>query len=236
MRKLFKNILPVAIHHSMIRLKLFFTGQYVIRSYAQDGEDIILQKIFPDRNSGVYIDVGAHHPKRFSNTYLLYKIGWKGINIDAMPGSMRLFNKQRPRDINIEAAVSDKKETLVYYIFNEPALNGFSTDISLERNRTEQFKIVGKLNIDTRRLEDILDEHELFKEKVIDFLTIDVEGLDFNVLKSNNWKKYQPRVIIIEMLGLSIEKVIESEMYNYLSEMKYVLFAKTYHSAFFVSK
>ncbi len=74
------------------------------------------------KTTGFYVDVGAHHPLRFSNTYKFYKRGWHGINIDAMPGSMDLFNRLRHRDINLERAVSDSKQILTYYAFNEPAL------------------------------------------------------------------------------------------------------------------
>ena len=70
--------------------------------YSQNGEDLILNRFLENKKNGFYIDIGAHHPIRFSNTYLFYKKGWRGINIDAMPGSMDLFNKIRSRDINIE--------------------------------------------------------------------------------------------------------------------------------------
>jgi hypothetical protein len=71
-------------------------------SWSQEGEDLILARIFGDKPDGFYVDVGAHHPKRFSNTYYFYRRGWRGINIDAMPGSMLAFNRLRPSDINIE--------------------------------------------------------------------------------------------------------------------------------------
>ena len=85
---------------------------------------MILNRFFERKRNGFYVDVGAHHPKRFSNTYTFYKKGWRGVNIDAMPGSMEKFKKIRPRDINLEFAISNKNGTLVYHMFNEPALNG----------------------------------------------------------------------------------------------------------------
>ena len=90
--------------------------QYFVKSYSQEGEDMILRRLFERKDKGVYIDVGAHHPKKFSNTYYFYKKGWSGINLDAMPGSMLRFDKVRPRDLNIETAISDTKETLKYFI------------------------------------------------------------------------------------------------------------------------
>lgn len=96
---------------------------------------------------------GAHHPMRFSNTYLFYKKGWNGINIDAMPDSMKPFNKFRPRDINIEKPVSGKKQVLTYYAFNESALNGFSKELSEERASNENnYHIIFEKDIETLTL------------------------------------------------------------------------------------
>ncbi len=90
-----------------------FNG-HSINSYSQEGEDMVLRRLFEQKTVGYYVDVGAHHPKRFSNTYYFYKRGWRGINIDAMPGSMKLFNKMRPRDINVEIPVSSGEGEILY--------------------------------------------------------------------------------------------------------------------------
>ncbi len=74
--------------------------------------------------------MGAHHAQRFSNTNYFYWEGWRGINIDAMPGSMEPFKQSRPRDINLEIGVSESAQVLTYYAFNEPALNGFSKELA----------------------------------------------------------------------------------------------------------
>ncbi|MCP2732462.1 FkbM family methyltransferase, partial [Symplocastrum sp. BBK-W-15] len=100
-------------------------------SYSQEGEDMIISRFFEGKKQGFYVDVGAHHPQRFSNTYRFYLQGWRGINIDAMPGSMEIFNKIRANDINLEISISDCNQILTYYEFNEPALNGFCADISI---------------------------------------------------------------------------------------------------------
>lgn len=99
--------------------------QYGRNSYSQEGEDLILNRLFANKDKGFYIDIGAHHPYRFSNTYLFYLNGWTGINIDAMPGSMTPFKSKRPKDINLEVPILDKEGIMTYYQFNEPALNGF---------------------------------------------------------------------------------------------------------------
>ena len=97
--------------------------------YSQNGEDLILNRFLENKEKGFFIDVGAHHPIRFSNTYLFYKKGWSGINIDAMPGSMTKFNKIRPKDINIEKGVGIKNDKLIFYQFNERPSQKTNTDI-----------------------------------------------------------------------------------------------------------
>ncbi|MFY9107190.1 FkbM family methyltransferase [Aliarcobacter cryaerophilus] len=213
-------------------------NDYGLGSYAQEGEDILLKRIFEYRNindGGFYVDVGAHHPQRFSNTYFFYKRGWKGINIDATPGSMKLFNELRERDINLEFAVSDKQETLTYYMFNEPALNSFDKELSLKRNLLEHYSILETKNINTITLENILDKY-LPKNQDIDFLSIDVEGFDFQVLKSNNWEKYSPKVVLIEILSKDIESMIGSEVYIYMKKLNYKYYAKSVHTHFFIKE
>lgn len=120
-----KKLFPRYITYKLIELRNNFFDGYALKSYSQEGEDIILRRFFGLNKKGFYVDVGAHHPKRFSNKYFFYKKGWKGINIDAIPWSMNVFKKVRPRDINIEVPISSKKQKLKYYGFNESALNGF---------------------------------------------------------------------------------------------------------------
>ena len=110
---------------------------WVNSHYSQEGEDILLNKIFSGKKEGFYIDIGAHHPKRFSNTYLFYQKGWQGINVDCMPGSMKLFKKLRPRDINLELGVSENESEKDYYVFNDTALNSFSKEHSEKLSQAE---------------------------------------------------------------------------------------------------
>lgn len=201
--------------------------------YSQEGEDMVLGRIFENKKEGFYVDVGAHHPKRFSNTYFFYRRGWRGINIDAMPGSMALFNKNRPLDANLEIPVSDKDEILTYYIFNEPALNGFSKELSDSRNGLRQYKIINTKELRTRTLASILDEF-MPAEQQIDFLSIDVEGLDFQVLNSNNWDKYRPEVVLVEALGgADVADILVCETNLFMETKGYSLFAKTFNTLFF---
>ncbi len=206
-------------------------GKYMNISYSQLGEDMVLGRIFDHTPNGFFVDVGALHPIRYSNTYKFYQKGWRGINIDALPGSMALFNKERPLDINLEIPVSDKSETLQFYVFNEHALNTFSKEIAELRSAQPQYNIERVIDLKTQRLSEILDKH-LPTGKQIDFLTIDAEGLDFQVLKSNDWKKYVPSVILVET-DFSYTEMLQSDINTFLSGYGYELYAKTVNTCFF---
>lgn len=205
---------------------------YATESYSQEGEDMILRSVFEGKAAGFYVDVGAHHPARFSNTYYFYKRGWTGVNIDAMPGSMRLFEKLRPKDTNLEAAISDRKKSLTYYMFNEPALNSFSEDLSAERDRKGNYRITNEIEIETLTLAGVLDTY-LSESVEIDFLSVDVEGLELEVLKSNDWSRYKPKIVLIEHLNSYLPDLFNCEVYEFLVSKGYSLFAKTLDTVFY---
>ena len=102
-------------------------------SFAQESEDLVLNKIFGNQSNGFFIDIGANHPIRFSNTWFFYKKGWRGINIEPNPDMFKLLEEYRPHDLNLNIGISDVNDTLDYYMFNEPALNTFS------ENERDQF-------------------------------------------------------------------------------------------------
>lgn len=196
------------------------------RSYAQDGEDVVLASFYEGKKGykGFYIDVGASHPVRFSNTLFFYKRGWRGINIDPTPGSMKAFNWLRSKDINLEVGVGAEDQSLSFYCFNQPELNTFDTELANKRNTGKPYKIIKTVSVPIRPLSSILDQH-LPPNTKIDFMTIDVEGLDIQVLKSNNWEKYAPDYILAEDLGFTISKLAESEVCLFLTQQNYELVA-----------
>ena len=234
-KKTIKFIFPQQVINEIIKFKNNYLDGYSLKSYSQEGEDMILRRLFENQATGFYVDVGAHHPQRFSNTYFFYKKGWRGINIDAMPNSMNLFNKTRTRDINIEKPVSDEKQVLTYYAFNEPALNGFSKELSEERNGKGNYFIEFTKDIETATLEEILDNN-LPENQPIDFLSIDVEGLDLMVLKSNNFNKYKPKVILIEILGSSLNDIESNEITKFLRDQEYSIYAKAMNTVIFIQE
>lgn len=225
-------LLPKVVLQFLRQIRERWFDVYAKRSYSQEGEDMLLDRFLEDRPVGFYVDVGAHHPKRFSNTYRLYCQGWRGLNINANPGSMTLFQKLRPRDINIEAGVSSAPQELTYYAFNEPALNTFSKTLAKERV-SETHSIVNETSVRTEPLWRLLDEHLPAGTK-IDLMTIDVEGLDYDVLQSNDWSRYSPDFILVECLGAaSLEQASSDPVAEFLRSRRYAVVAKTMNTLLF---
>ncbi|MGN8058544.1 FkbM family methyltransferase [Pedobacter sp. 22163] len=198
------------------------------KSYSQDGEDMILKAIYEQKKGykGFFVDVGAHHPVRYSNTNYFYKRGWKGINIEPTPSAIGAFNTFRKRDINLNIGIGPEKTKLKFYCFNEPALNSFSEEVSKRIDaESAKYKIIKELDIDVLPLGDVLDQH-LPANTTIDFLSIDVEGLDYQVLLSNNWDKYKPSVILVEE-NVNVDELNNSPIYKFLKDKGYAFFAKT---------
>ena len=233
---------PVLKEGGLERLRLTLNGiaheedlafAHLQDCYSQEGEDLFLYRLFADQPEGFYVDIGALHPVRFSNTYRLYKKGWSGINIDATPGSMAAFHRLRPRDINIECLVSRDPEPVTYFEFNEPALNTLSPEIAAHREN-EGFKITSKTVLYPKPLSQILSEN-LPAGTMIDVLTVDVEGADLAVLQSNDWSRFRPKLIIAELLFTPLSKLDQSEVSQFLSAQGYHLVSKLFNSAIFAS-
>lgn len=211
-------------------LKEYNLLPYGTISYSQEGEDLILARYFEGKRAGFYIDIGAHHPIRFSNTYKLYLNKWSGINIDAAPGSMNLFNRIRPRDINIEAVISNTKTTVNYYIFNEPALNTISDEIAEQKSRIPGFRIEKIVRMETVEINSLMEKN-IPPDKRIDLLTIDIEGMDTIVLKDWNFDRYKPELIIIEIKDFYLSD--DYDLIKFLESKNYVFYAKTVNSVIF---
>jgi FkbM family methyltransferase len=205
---------------------------HAVLSYSQEGEDLILERIFATQAGGFYVDVGAHHPQRFSNTYKLYRRGWRGINIDAMPGSMDAFRRLRPRDINLEIGISREPGTLRFFMFNDAALNTFDSGLAAERNHG-QYRIIGEAEIKTDTLAHVLKEHLPPGERIA-VLSVDVEGLDLPVLESNDWSRYRPECICVEHNVPDVLELPQTPLYQLLAPLGYKLNAKTANTLLFL--
>jgi FkbM family methyltransferase len=222
------NFLPKELAKSIL-------GLYETKSYSQEGEDLLLKRVLGNQKKGFYIDVGAHHPVRFSNTYLFYKKGWSGINIDAFPGSMNIFNLLRPRDINIEVPISSKEEELTYHMFEHHAINTFSKKVADEKIKMGK-RLVNKVKLKTKTLSEVLKKN-LKKNQRIDFMNVDVEGYDLEVLKSNDWEMYRPKYVIAESLSTDLSKdFFNDPVYRFLKKNGYEGYSKLHNSIIYIDK
>jgi FkbM family methyltransferase len=171
--------------------------EHVLRSYAQAGEDVVLDRLLGRRADGFYIDIGAHNPVRLSNTKRFYDRGWSGINIEPNPVWHRLFMEQRPRDINLCLGVAGSVGEMTYYEMDYPGLSTFDPE-QLEVSKGLGAQLVATHQVQVRTLDGILDE---YLNRPIDFMSIDVEGFEYQVLDNNNWDRYRPRLICIECVS-----------------------------------
>jgi FkbM family methyltransferase len=206
------------------------------KTYAGEGEDLILQKIFNGKTNGFFVDIGCYHPIVGSNTYVFHrKYHWSGINVDANPDSIIKFNKLRQQDINLNVGVGPANaESLRFHRFSEGALNTFSEKIKEERIHRDKQRYLGSIEVPVWTLERLLDTHAHGRE--IDFIDVDVEGLDLEVLQSNNWQKYRPRIVMVEDQLKVSDAFTSLPTYQFLRDQQYVLIAKTYSTLFFAEK
>ncbi len=199
--------------------------------YSQEGEDIILEKYFERQKSGFYIDIGAYHPFRFSNTYKLYLRGWYGINIDANPEGIDLCKKYRSRDISINAVIALDEREYTYYRFKHPAHNTISDRESEQKIKNGKV-LLSRERVTSKPLSLVLSPF-IQKIKKIDYLNIDVEGKDLEVLESFPWDTYHPGLIGIETGNIEFDAINKSEIGQYLREKGYKPMSKTYNTTFF---
>jgi FkbM family methyltransferase len=199
---------------------------FVNLAYSQDGEDMILRRLFEGRRIGFYIDIGAHHPFRFSNTCYFHRLGWRGINVDPNPEAIKALLRERPSDVNVCVGVSDAAGELAFHFFNEPALNTFDADLASERARIPGYRLLEIRRIAVRRLDDLLTEY-LPRDQAIDFLSIDVEGMDLSVLRSSDWRRFRPRVLLVEAHERTVHAIEGDPINVFVAAAGYRLIAKT---------
>jgi FkbM family methyltransferase len=181
-----------------------------------DNEDIAVLDYFKDKKNGFYVDVGCYHPIHRNNTYLLHKKNWNGINIDTSQFSIDLFNHLRPNDLNYNFAISNKNE--IIKLFYQKELSQLSTT---ERDQAEtvfQGNIKEKV-IQAFTLDEILNRDK-YKNSIIDFLDIDVEGADLKVLEGLSFDKFKPELVCVEIHEKEIK---QSDIYKFLINKNYEL-------------
>ena len=197
------------------------------RFYSQTGEDAILAHLLFGHDSGFYVDVGAFHPIKYSNTYYFYRRGWMGINIEPTPAQGDLFKKLRPRDINLACAVGRVRGRVRVTTFDDPAVNSADKQMIDRHINSGQFHPTGEIVVETYPLAEILETY-MPPGKALTFLSVDVEGMEMDVLESHNWDRLRPRFVVVEWLEPpSVKQAISSGVHRFLEQQEYELICKT---------
>lgn len=215
-----------------------FSFKYIKGSYSQCGEDLLVKYIFDLRGveKPSYIDIGANDPFFLSNTALFYKLGCRGINIEANPELISRFYKFRPDDININIGIGKEEGEMDFYVMNDPSLSSFSRAECEKYIKTGIYRLVEVLRIKLTTVEKILTRY--WNSQFPDFLSIDVEGLDYEILKTIDFNRYYPKVICVEAADYSPigsgEK--RSILIEFLKKNGYYEYANTNLNAIMVKK
>ena len=208
------------------KLKEIIYKRYNI-SFAKSGEDIQLRKLINNNKPGVYFDIGCWDPIKASNTYYFSLRKWKGICVDPNPELKELYKAIRPNDIFINKGISSQTgEIIEYYMLGEDCKSSRNTlDKAFLAKNNLLDKITKTTSIQTIRLDALISENYSPNER-LDFFDIDVEGLDLDVLKTNDWTKYRPKIVLIES-DLSLKNDMISEITQYLESVDYSLIGKS---------
>jgi len=206
-------------------------------SYSQSGEDLIIEHIFVTLGMDriTYLDLGANHPTRFSNTYLFYRNGGSGVCVEPDPTLQPLFRRWRSRDILLTCGVGVEEEEADFYIMTTNTLNTFSRD---EAERTQGYgrqRIEKVIRLPLKPVNVILRQH--FKE-CPNLVSLDIEGMDFQILKSLDLDIWRPTVFCIETLTYTEDKTERklNEIIDYMQGKDYLVYGDTYINTIFVNR
>ena len=234
MRDILKNYFSVKTRNTIRSLQPPFLFRKT--SYSQSGEDILISfllEMLAPNCTRKYLDIGANHPYHLSNTALLYKNGGSGVLIEPDPFFANLLRKKRPRDNVMECGVHFSGENSAdFYIMDSPTLNTFSEQEML-RYVAMGHQLINTINVNLFNINKILET-----AGELDFLNLDIEGLDFAVLKMIDWTKHRPKCVCVESIAYEKDKEPEKlgNIINLMLSQNYILYADTFINSIFVDK
>lgn len=187
-------------------------------SYAQNFEDIMLERVFKEQSTGFYIDVGAYDDVIHSVTKHFYEKGWHGINVEPIPVYSAKLQQLRERDINLNIALLDTPGNSTLYAITDTGLSTFDANHA-DEHRAKGFQ-VKELQVEVSTLEALCDEY--VKDTPIDFLKVDTEGTELHVLQGGNWTRFRPRVLVIEATQPLSQKASHNEWEAFILDRGYI--------------
>lgn len=212
---------------------------YYKKSYSQSGEDLIIDFIFEQLKikTPTFLDIGAHHPFYINNTYYFYLKGSRGVNIEPDPSLIHTFKQFRDNDINLNVGLGfkEKEEVADFYMMTAKTLNTFSKD---EAERIQNYGTYKIDNVIQVKLVPVNTIFENFFSVTPNFVSIDIEGLDYNVIKEIDFGKYRPEVLCVETLSYTENKTEKKqyEIIDYMLEKGYFVYADTFINTVFVNR
>lgn len=166
-----------------------------MRSYAQNYEDVMLRRAFPEIQNGFYVDVGANDPQRDSTTRYFYESGWRGINIEPAEQYLKLLEAARPEDVNLGVACGARNGVGTLHVIPDTGLSTMVPEYA-DVAKAAGHVISEVVEVRVVRLESIIQQHARGRD--IDFLKINVQGCELEVVRGMNLKRYRPKVIVVE--------------------------------------
>lgn len=204
-------------------------------TYSQAGEDFViysaLQFLLQGKRKPTYLDIGANDPKNLSNTFLLYKNGSHGILVEPNIDLCNKLKKVRRKDIVLNCGVAEKHGMLTYYIMNSHTLNTFY------KEEAEFYEKQGRRILEEKQVE-VITINEIFeKYGNVDFLSIDAEGMDFEIIKSIDFERYLPLVICLEtQVYRGMKRDDFGEINNFLAKKGYMVYGDTMLNTIYVNR
>lgn len=209
-------------------------------SYSQSGEDLIIKRTLSRMNipKPVYLDIGGNDPVKLNNTYLLYKTGGKGVVVEPNPNYISDYKKKRPKDHLITAGVSPNGgNTLIFYLLSNPALSTFDRDLAQRIVDSNKLEIIDEIEIPITGINELLENN--FSASLPNFVSLDIEGWDYDVLKCFDFESFHPELFCVETIshrlaGVSQKK--EKPIFEIMEKHGYMVFADTYINTVFVDE
>lgn len=204
-------------------------------SYSQSGEDLLVEQVFMilGRKRICYLDLGANHPTRFSNTYLFYQKGGTGVCVEPDPTLQPLFKRWRNRDTLLTCGVGLEEGEADFYVMTTNTLNTFSKEEAERYQGYGRQKIERVIKLPLKPVNTILSEY--FKA-CPNFVSLDIEGLDFQILRSLDFERWRPEVFCVETLTYTENKTERklSEIVEFMKDHGYMVYGDTYINTIFV--
>lgn len=206
-----------ALFRKLFLLRKLFFSKRKSSHYSQFAEDVSITRLFPRNYKGLFVDVGCFHPIKHNNTYALYKRGWQGINVDIDQIKIDGFNLLRRRDTNYVGAVSNHNGEVEYY-----SAGFYSLINTLEKDFVTSDKDYRLKKTTAKRLDQFIADSP-YRNREIDLLSVDVESHDLEVLKSLDFKRYRPKVVVCETQTDCLDDLNNTELFQFLDGRGYTL-------------